>query len=75
MALTLQWQSIAPGARGQRTTCGRYSVCSINDHRGETFEAWKLVPMGTWFAPLKLGLPTMDEAKAAAEADLETSRV
>lgn len=71
----LEWEPVAPGSSSQRSTCWRYSVGSRTDHRGETFEAWKLVPMGAWFAPLKTGLPTMDEAKAAAQADLETSRI
>jgi len=67
--MTLQWDDKRTDERGYRSTCRRYSVCSITTDGVETWEAWKMVPGGAWFAPLVNGLATEDAARAAAEAD------
>jgi hypothetical protein len=69
--MTLEWTRIHPDARGSRTKCGGYSVCSIGTGSDEQWEAWKLAPGGPWFAPLKLGLPDEAAARAIAQADAD----
>lgn len=64
----LEWQPIAPDARGYRSKCGHYAVCSIGEGYA-TWEAWKLAPGGPWFAPLKMGLPSQDAAREICEQD------
>ncbi len=70
--MKLEWQNKRTDERGYKSTCNRYSVCSIGDGAGERWEVWKLAPMGSWFAPLHVGLLTEQEARAAAEADAQT---
>lgn len=67
--MTLQWQGKRIDERGYKSVCNRYSVCSIVYNDVETWEAWKMVPGGAWFAPLAIGLRSEDEARKAAEAD------
>ena len=67
--MTLEWQDKRTDERGYKSTCNRYSVCSITNNGVETWEAWKMVPGGAWFAPLATNLPNESEARKAAEAD------
>jgi hypothetical protein len=65
----LEWQDKRTDERGYLSTCNRYMVCPAPDGP-ETWQTWKLVPMGSWFAPLATGLPDEAAARAAAQADL-----
>lgn len=67
----LEWQDKRTDERGYRSTCNRYMVCEDDARR---WQAWKLVPMGSWFAPLMTGLLTETEARAAAQKDSESAR-
>lgn len=70
--MTLEWQDKRTDERGYRSTCNRYSISSVTLDGEEFWQAWKLVPGGAWFAPLKLA-KTEAEAVAAAESDVETA--
>lgn len=67
--MPLEWQDKRTDEREIRSTCNRYLVTSIGHGAEERWQTWKLAPMGPWFAPLKSGLLTEDEARAAAESD------
>jgi hypothetical protein len=69
--VTLDWLPLAMGSRGYRSACGKYAVCSIGPEGGETWETWKLAPVGPWFSQLALGLPDEATARTRAEADAQ----
>lgn len=58
----------------ERTLCCRYTVCSITQNGKTTFEVWRVVPGGAWFAPLQMGIESREKAHVIAEADAETRR-
>lgn len=73
--MPLEWQNKRTDERSYRSACNRYSVGSIGEGEGERWQVWKLVPMGSWFAPLKSGLLSEGEARAAAQHDADTCLV
>ena len=64
--MTLEWQPI-DRENCMVTKCKRYAVST---HDGQ-WQAWKLVPGGAWFAPLKLKLPDEESARKVAQADAD----
>lgn len=67
--MNLEWQDKRTDENGYRSTCNRYMVC---EDPAQHFQTWKLVPGGSWFAPLATGLPTEALARELAERDAET---
>jgi len=68
----LEWQNKRTDERGYRSACNRYLVCQAAE--GESWQTWKLVPMGSWFAPLATNLPDEQAARTAAQMDVESRR-
>lgn len=64
----LEWK---PMQGAERSICCRYSVCSITQNGVETFEVWRVVPGGAWFAPLQMGIESREKAREIANADAE----
>lgn len=70
--MALEWQSKRTDEPGYRSSCNRYMVALDDSAR---WQAWKLAPAGSWFRPLKSGLLTEAEARAAAQQDADTCPV
>lgn len=69
----LEWEPLAPNARGYYSLCKRYSVCSITIAGHELFEAYKLAGGNAWFHQLAQGLKSFAEAERCAQADADKS--
>lgn len=70
--MRLEWQDKRTDEPGARSSCNRYMVLLDDNQHWQT---WKMAPGGCWFWPLKSGMLTEDEARAIAEADVETAFV
>lgn len=67
--MTLEWRQHEVEKDCWVTACGRY--CVSYDNVRDTWRAWKLVPGGAWFAPLRKKPMSENEAKLFCAEDSE----
>lgn len=70
-ARLLTWCKPERGATGVRTTCGKYSCSKVTTNGKLSYECWALVPGGSWFRPLAVGLQSFAQAQDVAEKHLK----
>lgn len=64
--MTLDWRQHQEDQNCLITACGRFSVSY--DHFVKTWRAWKMEPMGAWFAQIsREPLESAEDAKAFCE--------